>query len=149
MAYTPPLSRLFAPACLAAQILSAVAPASSADLFKLADLTSAQRADLFDQADAYGLVTAMLNFCQRPPKLVERLTPIAEGCFEKESFTEVANRYNAAVVREAGRWDCSDKGMRVMTPKFEQKIDNLVSNVKTACRFRSFYKISFPRINLP
>jgi hypothetical protein len=124
-------------------------PSYCETLFKLADLSNEQRAELFAQVDAYGLLTAMLNFCQRPPKLEQRLSPIVNGCVEKESITVVVNRYNAAVLKEGGRWDCADKGLRTMIPKYEGKIDSVVSSMKTACRLRSFYQISFPKINLP
>lgn len=143
------LRNLHISACVGVVIILHCGSVHCESLFKLADLSDKQRTDLFGQIDAYGLLTAMLNFCQRPPKLEERLSPIVNGCVEKESITVVVKRYNAAVVAESGRWDCSDKGLRTMIPKYEAKIDSVVSGMKTACRFRSFYKISFPRINLP
>jgi hypothetical protein len=143
------LRNLHIAACLGVAVILHGSPVQSKTLFKLADLSNAQRTELFTQIDAYGLLTAMLNFCQRPPKIVERLSPIVDGCVEKASFDVVVNRYNAAVVAEGGRWDCSNKGLRTMIPKYESKIDNVVADMKTACRFRSFYKISFPKIDLP
>jgi hypothetical protein len=136
-------------ACSAFFVIMSCTSSHCANLFKLADLSTQQRTELFAQIDAYGLLTAMLNFCQRPPKLEERLTPVVDGCVDKESFAAVVKRYNAAVQREGGRWDCSDRGLRTMIPKYEAKIDGLVSSMKTACRLRSFYNISFPKINFP
>jgi hypothetical protein len=143
------LRKFFISACLGVVLIIHSGSVRCETFFKLADLSNEQRDTLFEQIDRYGLLTAMLNFCQRPPKLVERLTHIVNGCVEKASITVVVSRYNAAIAAENGRWDCSDKGLVTMIQKYEAKIDSVVSGMKTACRFRSFYNISFPKINLP
>jgi hypothetical protein len=46
--------------------------------------------------DAYGLVTAFLDYCQRPPNLVQRLTPIGESP-SRAATRGLARRSSAAL----------------------------------------------------
>jgi hypothetical protein len=117
------------------------------DLIKLSDLSDTQRAELFTQIDYYGLVTAFLDYCQRPPNLVQRLTPIVQGCVDPASYTAVLDRYTTAIVENSGPYNCRGPGWEKKIPEFEAKIVSLLSSMKTACRFRSLYRVSFPKIN--
>jgi hypothetical protein len=135
--------------CFALLYLVYSSSAHCETLFKLTDLSNDQRAELFTQIDAYGLLTAFLNYCQRPPNIVARLTPIVQGCVEEASWTVVKDRYTAAVVDNSGAYKCAPPGAAIKFSEFERKIDNIISNMRTACRLRSFYRLSFPKINLP
>ena len=111
--------------------------------FSLADLTAEQRAELYKQVDAYGFATAYLNACHRPPRIVERLSPIARGCVDEESFNKVKTMYNAAVHAYSLRFNCSAPGADRMMAKIEQKIEYVVSTARNACRLRSLFHGSF------
>ena len=124
-------------------------PASCESVFKLSDLSGDQRAELFTQVGLYGELTALLNYCQRPPDIIAKLTPIVQGCVEEESFAAVKDRYNTAVVNASGRYECVGPGARKKIPEFEDKIARIISGMATACRLRSFYRLSFPKINPP
>jgi hypothetical protein len=135
--------------CAAIVALLCCTGARCETLFKLSDLSDDERNDLFTQVDAYGAVTAFLDYCRRPPNLVAQLTAIAPGCVDPTSFTAVLDRYTAAVVRNSGPYRCAGPGAATMIPEYEAKIASVVSKMKTACRLRSFYKISFPKIHFP
>jgi len=123
--------------------------AHSESLFKLSDLSNDRRAELFTQIDAWGLVTAFLNYCQRPPNIVEKLTPIVQGCVDEASFAAVKDKYNAAVVSNSGGYDCAGPGTNKKIPEIEGKIASAISRMRTACRLRSFYHLSIPKFNFP
>jgi len=111
--------------------------------FSLADLTAEQRAEFYKQIDSYGLATAYLNACHRPPRIVERLSPIARGCVDEESFNKVKTMYNAAVLTYSSRYNCSAPGAGTMVANIEQKIEEIVSTARNACQLRSFFHGSF------
>jgi hypothetical protein len=121
-----------------------VGPAA-ADPVRLADLSDAQRTELFVQIERYGLVTAYLNFCQRPPNLVAKLMPIVQGCIEEASIATIRDRYTYAVVISSGLYNCEGRDPN-MIARFERTLASLISNVRTACRLRSFYNL--PTIDL-
>ena len=118
-------------------------------LFKLSDLTDDHRAYLFDQIDRFGLLTAMLNFCQRPPHMIEKLSPILDGCVDEASIAVVKDRFNQAVVNNSGAYNCGAPGIATAVARFEALIVNVVSQVRTGCRLRTLYSISIPRLNFP
>jgi hypothetical protein len=138
---------LFRRACVLLLISSVLFcdAAHGADLFKLSDLSSKQRSVLFEQVDGYGMLAAVLNYCKRPPKMVDRLTPIAHDCVDDVSFQVVVRRYNEAIAKNAGAYHCEDKAFQKEVARFEANIDSVVSGFKTACRVRSFLDISFPK----
>jgi hypothetical protein len=121
--------------------------AHGAGLFKLSDLTSSQRAEFYEQVDGFGMLEAVLNYCKRPPNMVERITAIARDCVDDASLQTVVKRYKEAISRNAGAYHCEDKAFQKEMPRFEEKIENIVSGLKTACRFRSFSGIVFSRAN--
>jgi hypothetical protein len=116
-------------------------------LFKLADLSSGQRAELYEQVDGFGFLEAVLNYCKRPPNMIERITAIAQDCVDDVSLQAVVKRYKDAIARNAGSYHCEDKAFQKELPVFEEKIENIVSGLKLACRVRSFAGISFSRAN--
>jgi len=122
--------------------------AGQGDVFKLSNLTHQQQTELFYQADAYGLLSAFLNYCQRPPRLVQRLASIAQGCVEEFSFAAVRDRYTTAAVQNSGAYNCSGPELVSKVLEFERKIDSLIASFQTACRLRVFYNLSFPKIDL-
>jgi hypothetical protein len=122
---------------------------AQAPLPKLSDLSPERRADLFTQIDAIGLITAMFNYCQHPPNVVGRLTPVLKGCIDAGSLDTVLDRLTSAVVENSGAYNCRGASWEQKWPEIERKIDVLVSSVKTACQRRSLYKISFPKFNFP
>jgi hypothetical protein len=117
------------------------------ELFKLADLSSSQRAELYEQVDGFGFLEAVLNYCKRPPKMAERITAIARDCVDDASLRAVVKRYKEAIAKNAGAYHCEDKAFQKEVPVFEEKIENIVSGLKLACRVRSFAGISFSRAN--
>jgi hypothetical protein len=121
--------------------------ASGASLFKLSDLSSSQRAEFYEQVDGFGMLEAVLNYCKRPPNMVERITAIARDCVDDASLQTVVKRYKEAIGKNAGAYHCEDKAFQKEMPRFEEKIENIVSGLKTACRFRSFSGIVFSRAN--
>jgi hypothetical protein len=121
--------------------------AHGAGLFKLADLSSSQRAEFFEQVDGFGMLEAVLNYCKRPPKMAERISAIARDCVDDASLQAVIKRYKEAIAKNAGSYHCDDKAFQKEVPVFEEKIENIVSGLKLACRVRSFAGISFSRAN--
>lgn len=135
--------------CVLLLILSAFSweAAHSAELFKLSDLSKSQRAQLYEQVEGFGFLEAVLNYCKRPPNMVERISAIARDCVDDVSLQTVVRRYKEAIAKNAGAYHCEDKSFQQEVPKFEEKIENIVSGLRTACRFRSFAGISFSRAN--
>src|ERR1700761_1569732 len=125
----------------------ACAPAHGASLFRLSDLSSSQRAEFYEQVDGFGMLEAVLNYCKRPPNMVERITAIARDCVDDASLQTVVKRYKEAISKNAGAYHCEDKAFQKEMPRFEEKIENIVSGLKLACRVRSFAGISFSRAN--
>lgn len=137
--------------CLSAALLLPALCGSlrSETLFKLSDLSNEQRVDLFTQIDTFGAATAMLDYCQRPPNLVAQIVPIAEGCVDAASLSVVLDRYTTAVVENSGAYNCRAPGSATLIPEIEAKMAGIVASLRKACRLRSFYSISFPKINFP
>ena len=121
--------------------------AYSASLFRLSDLSSSQRAEFYEQVDGFGMLEAVLNYCKRPPNMVERITAIARDCVDDASLQTVVKRYKEAISKNAGAYHCEGKAFQKEMPRFEEKIENIVSGLKAACRFRSFSGIVFSRAN--
>jgi hypothetical protein len=123
--------------------------AESVELYKLSDLSARQQAQLFEQVDAYGLLTGFLNSCKRPPHMVERLSSIAKDCVEDGSFQLVVKRFNDAVLQNSGPYKCDAPGFAEHVAAFEAKIEAVVSNFVMACRLHSFAGASFPNAGVP
>jgi hypothetical protein len=117
--------------------------------FSLADLTAEQRAEFYKQIDSYGLATAYLNACHRPPRIVERLSPIARGCVDEKSFNKVKTMYNSAVLSYSSGYNCAAPGADTLVAKIEQKIEKIVSTARSACQLRSFFHGSFSAFPRP
>jgi|HubBroStandDraft_1064217.scaffolds.fasta_scaffold1184143_1 hypothetical protein len=47
-----------------------VVRAQCAELYRLSQLSAGQRTELFQQIDAFGMLTAFLNYCHRPPNMI-------------------------------------------------------------------------------
>ncbi len=130
-------------------LLLASGSAQSSELYKLSDLSARQQAQLFEQVDAYGLLTAFLNSCKRPPHMAERLSPITKGCVEDGSFQLVVKRFNDAVLQNSGSYKCDAPGFAERVAAFEAKIEAVVDSFAMACRVHSFAGASFPNARAP
>jgi hypothetical protein len=109
--------------------------------FGMKDLTDDQRAILFHELEKYAVVTAGLNYCERPPFLQNRIRSVATGCVEAQSLDMIEERFDNEVKKWSGRTDCSDKKLQIIMDRATQKMRWLVDDIKTACKLRIFYKI--------
>ena len=126
-----------------------IGPSRAAEPFKLSDLSPPQQAQLFEQVDAYALLAGFLDFCKRPPHIVERLSPIAKGCVDDNSFQLVVRRFNDAVLKNSGPYRCDAPGFAEHVARFEAKIEAVVTDFAKACRLHSFIGASFPKATSP
>jgi hypothetical protein len=132
-------------ACIAslACLLAAAAPQPAAsEMLDLQDLDPAQRTFLYKELEEYALVTAALNYCRRPPYLEERIREVATGCVAPDALDTVATRFREHVARSTGEYDCGDARLQRLFDTAHQKFQLVVDDLKAACRYRVFYRIS-------
>jgi hypothetical protein len=114
----------------------ALAQAAPSKRYDLGDLDAELRAELWRQLDIHAAAVAMLNYCQRPPLLEQRLGEIAANCVTASSWAVVESRFESRLRVYRNRWDCGDPGTRSTMVSWERRLNALVRAAKRACRWR-------------
>jgi hypothetical protein len=113
-----------------------VAQAAPDRRYDLEDLDNAQLTELWRQLEIHAAAVAMLNYCQRPPLLEQRLGEIAADCVTDRSWATVEHRFQDQLRAYRYRWDCTDPGTRISMVDWERRLNALVRAARRACRWR-------------